>query len=104
MRLSIVMRHRSNARLFPLNDSLRRRPFHAGKKSRSRALAFNSHTVSGRLAQDRAVSRFRRRVAARQTSDDPGWSIPHQHGGGTSSGASDSAVTTERDETDRDGY
>src|SRR5687767_275209 len=97
------MCHRGDARLFPFDDSLRRRPFHAGKESSSSAVAFASHTVSGRLAQDRSVSRFRGRVAARETSDDAGWSLPHQYGGGTSSGAPDSAVTTERDETDRDG-
>ena len=49
MRLSIVLRNGSDARLLAFNDPLRRRSFYAGKESRPRAGPSDSHTVSRRL-------------------------------------------------------
>ncbi len=57
VRLSIVMRDGRHARLFPLDDSLRRGSFHTGEESGARDVAPDSHTVSRRLAEGRAVSR-----------------------------------------------
>ena len=79
VRLSIIMRDGRDARLFTLDDSLRRGSFHAGEESGARDVAPDSHAVSRRLAQSGPVSRWCRRAAAREARDHARWSVSHQH-------------------------
>ena len=46
VRIPVVVRDGADARLLALDDSLRRRPFHAGEKSCDGAVASDSHAVS----------------------------------------------------------
>src|ERR1700730_16798693 len=79
VRVSVVLRDRADARLLALDDSLRRRPFRAGKKSCHASVAVDSHAVSGRLALAGAIPRFGGRSAALAIGASESWTVLHQH-------------------------
>ncbi len=56
--VSLVVRHRADARLLALDDPVRRGPVHAGQESRAGTHPPHSHAVSRRHAQGRALPRL----------------------------------------------
>src|SRR5207248_1677552 len=91
------------ARLLALDDTLRRGSFHSGEESCARARTSDSHTVSGRFSQDRALSRLGGRVADGETRYDTGRPLSYEYRRRLASRTSPLASATKRDEADRDG-
>ena len=102
--LHFVVRDGRDARLLAFDDSLRRRSFYSGEKSRARARAFDQNAVSGRLTKNRSFSRRRGRIAARKIGDNAGRTVSHEHGGRFEIGAKNFSRAGQGNETNRDGH
>ena len=103
VRLPIVMRDGGDAGLLALDDSVRRRPVHAGKEGCAGARPFDSHAVSGRFAEDGSVPRHRRRTSHGKACEHASRSVSHEHRRRFAAGAAHSAGAAQGHEADRDG-
>ena len=104
MRVSVFVRDRADARLLALDDSLRRRPLHAGEESCHGAFASYPHAISRRLAVAGSLPRLGRRGPAVATGAREGWSVLHQHARRPAPGAAHSAAPAQGHEADRDDH
>src|SRR5258708_8114127 len=101
MRVPIVVRDGTHARLLAFDDSVWRRPLHSGKESCDGPLTADSHAISGRLAVPRTVPRFGGRSSVVATGAGEGRSLLHQHARGSAAGATNSATPAQGYEADR---
>src|SRR5258708_12594561 len=79
MRVPVVVRDGTDARLLAFDDSVWRRPLHSGKESCDGPLTADSDAISGRLAVPRTVPRFGGRSSVVATGAGEGRSLLHQH-------------------------
>src|SRR5580692_5366149 len=104
MRISIIVRDRSNARLFALDDFVWRRPLYPRQESRDGTLAAYPDAIPGRLALACFVPRFCRGGSALATRPGEGRPVLHEHAGRPALGTANPAAPTQRHEADRDDY
>src|ERR1041384_6124535 len=88
-RVSLVIGDGVDARLFALDDSVRRGSLHAGEESGARADAFDSDAIPGRYAARRAVPRHGGRDSDRPARARAGGTVSHEHDGGAEARAPD---------------